>query len=335
MREEYILKMENITKVFPGVKALDQVHLRVKKQTVHAVMGENGAGKSTLMKILLGIYQADSGSVWFNGKVQNFKGVQDALNHSLAMIHQELSNVKQLTVAQNIFLGKEPTHRGTGLVDTKTMMKETKQLMASLNIEIDPSAKMEDLSVSMQQLCEIAKAISYHAVLIVMDEPTSAITSSEVKQLFKIIKNLIERGITIIYITHKMDEVFKICDEISVYCDGKYVGTKAAKDITSDQLIEMMVGRTLTQMFPKEQVEIGEPLLKVEGFSKKGVFENINFELKRGEILGVAGLIGSGRSEVMETIFGFSARPQEKSIFVARSYRLIRQKKPLKISWRC
>lgn len=312
MREDYILKMEHITKTFPGVVALDDAHLRVKKGTVHAVMGENGAGKSTLMKILLGIYKQDSGTIWFNGSERNFSGPHDALDNSLAMIHQELSGVRQLTVAQNIYLGKEPLFKGTGIINYKKMRDGTKELMKSLNLSIDPNKKMGDLSVSMQQMCEIAKAVSRDADLIVMDEPTSAITETEVELLFKIIRDLTARGITIIYITHKMDEVFKICDEISVFRDGKYIDTVAVSNTTREQLIEMMVGRAITNMFPKEEVEIGDVLLKVDGLGKDGLFENVSFDLRRGEILGVAGLIGAGRSEVMETLFGLRKRTSGK-----------------------
>lgn len=312
MQDEYILRMEHITKTFPGVVALDDVHLRVRKGTVHAVMGENGAGKSTLMKVLLGIYKQDSGTIWFNGKECHFKGPQDALNNSLAMIHQELSGVRQLTVAQNVFLGREPAYGKTGMINYKKMYSDTKKLMEDLNLKINPASKMGDLSVSLQQLCEIAKAVSYNADLIVMDEPTSAITETEVELLFKIIRDLTARGITIIYITHKMDEVFKICDEISIYRDGKYVDTVPAGDTTRDKLIELMVGRAITNMFPKEVVEIGECLLKVEGLSKDGLFNDVSFELRRGEILGVAGLIGAGRSEVMETLFGLRRKSSGK-----------------------
>lgn len=304
MQEEYILRMEHITKRFPGVVALDDVSLRVKKGTVHAVMGENGAGKSTLMKVLLGIYKQDSGTIWFNDEERNFSSPRDALHNSLAMIHQELSGVRQLTVAQNVFLGREPTIKGTGLINYKKMYEDTKKLMTELKLNISPDSKMGDLSVSRQQLCEIAKAVSYNADLIVMDEPTSAITETEVELLFKIIRDLTAKGITIIYITHKMDEVFQICDEISVYRDGRYIDTVSAADSSRDRIIELMVGRAITNMFPKETVEISDTLLKVEELYKTGLFEDVSFELHRGEIIGVAGLIGAGRSEVMETLFG-------------------------------
>lgn len=318
MADEYILKMDNITKVFPGVRALDEVRLWVKKGTVHAVMGENGAGKSTLMKVLLGIYKQDAGTIWFAGSERHFKGPQDALNNSLAMIHQELSGVRQLTVAQNVYLGREPTYKGTGIINHKKMVADTRTLMKQLNLEIDPTQKMGDLSVSRQQLCEIAKAVSYNADLIIMDEPTSAITESEVKQLFSIIHSLLEKGITIIYITHKMDEVFQICNEISVYRDGKYIQTLSSAETSGNKLIELMVGREITNLFPKEEVEIGDVLLKVEGLSKEKVFSDISFELHRGEILGVAGLIGAGRSEVMETLFGVRKKSAGKTYINGR-----------------
>lgn len=314
MQEEHILKMEHITKRFPGVVALDNTSLKVKKGTVHAVMGENGAGKSTLMKVLLGIYKQDSGTIWFNGQERNFRGPSDALHNSLAMIHQELSGVRELTVAQNVFLGKEPTYKGTGLINYRKMYDDTKKLMKELQLNIDPSSRMGDLSVSRQQLCEIAKAVSYNADLIVMDEPTSAITETEVDLLFKIIRDLKSRDITIIYITHKMDEVFQICDEISVYRDGKYIATVSAKDSSRDQLIELMVGRAITNMFPKETVEISDTLLQVKGLSKTGFFEDVSFDLRRGEILGMAGLIGAGRSEVMETLFGLRRKSKGQII---------------------
>jgi ABC-type sugar transport system ATPase subunit len=304
--------MEHITKSFPGVLALNDVQLNVRKGTVHAVMGENGAGKSTLMKVLLGIYKQDSGSVTFKGKVRHFKGPQDAMNNSLAMIHQELSGVRQLTVAQNIFLGKEPTYKNTGLINFKKMRTDTAKLMKELNLNINPDAKMGDLSVSRQQLCEIAKAVSYNADLIVMDEPTSAITESEVELLFAIIRNLLAKKLTIIYITHKMDEVFQICDDISIYRDGTYVGTIATKDTTRDKLIEMMVGREITNMFPKEEVPIGKTLLKVDRLSCGKLFQDVSFKLHRGEILGMAGLIGAGRSEAMETLFGIHKKTSGK-----------------------
>ncbi|MGI6168114.1 MAG: sugar ABC transporter ATP-binding protein [Christensenellales bacterium] len=302
--QDYILKMEHICKGFPGVVALDDVQLNVKKGTVHAIMGENGAGKSTLMKVLQGIYKKDAGTITFRGEEVNFKGPSDALQKGIAMIHQELSTVQDLTVAENIFLGKEITLGKTMFTKKKTMVRKAQELFDNLSMDIDPKSKMRYLSVAQQQMCEIAKAISYNADLIIMDEPTSAITETEVEHLFSIIRDLVDNGITIIYITHKMDEVWKITDEITVYRDGKYIGQVNTQETTRNKLVQMMVGREITAMFPKEYAEIGDVYLKVEGLSRKGEFEDVSFEVKRGEILGVAGLMGAGRSEIMETLFG-------------------------------
>ena len=312
-QDEFILKMEHITKTFPGVKALDDIELKVRRGTVHAVMGENGAGKSTMMKCLLGIYKADAGTVHFDGEYRHYSGPKDALESGLAMIHQELSTVGQLTVAENIFLGREKTSKG--FLQKKEMQEDTQKLFDQLNIAINPRTKMGALSVSQQQMCEIAKAISYDAQLIIMDEPTSSITESEVAHLFQMIRTLLDRGITIIYISHKMDEIFEISDEISIYRDGQYIATRPTKETSSSQLIELMVGRTLTDLYPKEPASIGSTCLRVEGLSREGEFENVSFELKRGEILGMAGLIGAGRTEVAETIFGIR-KPSAGKVYV-------------------
>ena len=304
MQDEYLLRMENITKTFPGVVALDQVSLKVRKGTVHAVMGENGAGKSTLMKILFGIYHPDSGDIYLKGKQCRFESPNDALKQGVAMIHQELSAVRQLTVTENIFLGKELRKKGTRILDRAQMHRKAMELMENLHININPKSKMEDLSVSQQQLCELVKAVSYQADLVIMDEPTSAMTESEAEHLFSIVQELTSRGIAIIYITHKLDEVYRIADEVSVYRDGKYIGSGPMQEVSLNQLVEMMVGRSVTQMFPKEEVPIKEELLRVEGLGSEGRFSGVSFTLHRGEILGMAGLVGAGRSEVMGDPFG-------------------------------
>lgn len=301
---DYILEMSGIGKSFSGVPALTDVELRVRRGTVHALMGENGAGKSTMMKILLGIYRRDKGTVVFDGKEVHYKDPKEALDDGLAMIHQELSTVQDLKVYENIFLGKEICYKGTLLKNNRAMVEETRKLFERLEIVIDPNEKMRNLSVAKQQLCEIAKAISYNAKLIIMDEPTSAITEAEVAHLFRIIRKLLSEGISIIYITHKMDEVFEISDDISVFRDGCYIGSKTAKEMTYDELIQMMVGRTITNIFPKEECEIGDVYLKVEDLSRKGEFEHVSFEVRKGEIFGFAGLMGAGRTEVVETLFG-------------------------------
>jgi inositol transport system ATP-binding protein len=301
---EYILELENITKEFPGVKALDNIQLKVKKGTVHGLMGENGAGKSTLMKIIFGIYTPDKGTIKFKGKELKVSGPKEAVKNGISMIHQELSPVPHMTVAENIFLGREFSFGKTGWVNNKKMVEESRKLFETLNINIDPTTKMKDLSIANMQMVEIATAVSYNADLIIMDEPTSAITDKEVDQLFGIIRSLQAKGVTIIYISHKMDEIFKICDELTVFRDGKYIGTKGASEIDQDMLIQMMVGREIKQVFHKEKTEIKEVALSVQNLSRRGKFQNVSFELRKGEILGIAGLMGAGRTEVIESIFG-------------------------------
>ncbi|GMQ58994.1 sugar ABC transporter ATP-binding protein [Vallitalea sediminicola] len=305
MSSDIILKMKNITKTFPGVKALDNVSLEVKKGTVHGLMGENGAGKSTLMNILIGILQQDTGEIEFKGEKLNIKTTADALNAGISMIHQELSPIPDMTVAENLFLGREPSK--WGMVNEKKLYKKTKELLNELGITIDPHKKMRNLSTAYIQLVEIAKAISYNSDLIIMDEPTSAITEREVLQLFNMIKKLTAKGVAVIYITHKMDEVFQITDECTVFRDGQYIGTGLSSELTSGQLISMMVGREVNQIFPKIEVEkFGEVLLEVKNLCHEEYFQDISFNVRAGEILGFAGLMGAGRSEVMETVFGIN-----------------------------
>lgn len=304
---DYLLEVKRITKSFPGVKALQHVDLKVKKGEVHAVMGENGAGKSTLMKILIGIYQADEGEIWFKGTQQHFLKTQDALHAGISMIHQELSNVPYMTVAENIFLGKEPL-TFSRLINFKKMNDDARTLLKELEISIDPTEKMVTLSVGQMQMIEIAKAISYNAELIIMDEPTSAITEREVAHLFRIIKKLKEQGVSVIFITHKMDEVYKITDHITVFRDGQLAGEAPTSELSRENLIALMVGREVSSMFPKEYIDLGEEVLRVENLSRYGVFEDVSFNLKKGEILGFAGLIGSGRTEVLECMFGVTKK---------------------------
>ena len=299
-----LLELKRITKQFSGVKALKGVSLSLKKGTVHALMGENGAGKSTLMKIISGIYSPDEGEIHIRGEKVVISSPVKALEYGITMIHQELTPVPEMTVAENIFLGREPSR--FGLVDFKEMHNRTLELFKGIGIQIDPKTKMKDLKVSDIQLVEIAKALSFDADVIIMDEPTSAITDREVEQLFKVIADLKEKGKGIIYISHKMNEIFKISDEITVMRDGEYISTKAAKDTSNKELISMMVGRELTDIFPKLNLEPGEVILEVSNLSKEGEFHDINFQIKRGEIIGVAGLMGSGRTEVMQTIFGMT-----------------------------
>jgi len=300
---EYLLSAEGVRKEFPGVVALDDVQFRLKRGSVHALMGENGAGKSTLMKILAGIYTPDKGEVRLKGVEVQLKSPLDALESGIAMIHQELNLMPFMTVAENIWIRREPKNR-FGFVDHGVMYRMTDELFTRLNIEIDPDIEVRYLSVANRQMVEIAKAVSYNSDVLIMDEPTSALTEREVEHLFRIIRDLRAQGIGIVYITHKMNELFEIADEFSVFRDGRYIGTHASTDVTRDDIIRMMVGREITQMFPKEEVPIGEVVLSVKDLCLKGVFDNVSFEVRAGEILGVAGLVGSGRSNVAETLFG-------------------------------
>jgi len=300
---DYLLEVSGVRKAFPGVVALDDVSFRLKRGQVHALMGENGAGKSTLMKIIAGIYTPDAGSFRLKGQEIRLTSPLDALKYGIAMIHQELNLMQYMTVAENIWIRREPLG-ALGFVRHGEMRRRTQDLFDRLEITLDPEAEVRDLSVANRQMVEIAKAVSYDSDILIMDEPTSAITEREVAHLFKIIRALKAQGKGIVYITHKMNELFEIADSVSVFRDGKFVAEKKATEVTRDDVIKMMVGREITQMFPKKEVPIGDVILSVKGLSLAGRFTDINFDLRKGEILGVAGLVGSGRSNVAETLFG-------------------------------
>ena len=304
---EYVLELKNIYKSFPGVKVLEDVTLQVRPGEVHALMGENGAGKSTLMKILMGIYKADQGSIFLEGKETAIHGPKDAMSKGISMIHQELNTVLDMEVAENVFVGRELLKKGfekLKIVDIARMREETGKYFREMNIDIDPRAKMRTLSVAEMQLVEIVKAISLNSRIIVMDEPTSAITEKEATVLFAQIERLKKQGVAIIYISHKMDEIFRISDTITVLRDGQWIGTKPAKELDNDMLIKMMVGRELTDIYPKDPVEIGDVILEVKNLSRGKKVQDASFSLRKGEVLGIAGLVGAGRSELVETIFG-------------------------------
>ncbi|QUX93427.1 D-xylose ABC transporter ATP-binding protein [Marinomonas sp. A3A] len=300
---EYVLEVDHVRKEFPGVLALDDVMLKVRPGSVHALMGENGAGKSTLMKVIAGIYQPDSGEIRLRGETITLETPLKAQESGIAMIHQELLLMNQMTVAENIWIRREPTN-SFGFIDHSEMHRMTEELFERLNIQLDPEAEISTLSVANRQMVEIAKAVSFNSDVLIMDEPTSAITETEVAHLFDIIRSLRKQGIGIVYITHKMNELFEIADEFSVFRDGKYIGTHASSDVTRDDIIQMMVGRSVDQMFPKEEVELGDVLLSVKNLTLEGVFHDVSFDVRAGEILGFAGLVGSGRSNVAEAIFG-------------------------------
>ena len=300
---EYILEMIDVSKNFPGVQALKNVSFRLRPGTVHALMGENGAGKSTLMKCLIGLYQMNGGKVLLRGEEVHIKNPAEAAKAGIAMIHQELSTVNERSVAENLFLGRQPLKAGL-FVDHKAMYKQARELLDGLGMPISPYEKMGNLTVAKMQMVEIAKAISYNSDVVIMDEPTSALTTKEVEQLFEIIASLKAKGVAIIYISHKMDEIFRISDDITVFRDGAMVGTGAAKDFDIQSLIKMMVGRDLDEMYPKIDCEIGEEVMRVEHLSAGDAFSDVSFTLHRGEILGFAGLVGAGRTELLETLFG-------------------------------
>ncbi len=311
--KEVVLEVRNVTKRFPGVVALSEANLKLVKGKVHALMGENGAGKSTLMKIIVGIYQADEGELILRGEPVVFYKPKQSLKKGIAMIHQELSPILDMTIAENLFLGKE--YCKGAFVDYKYMNAEAKKLLEEVGVDLNPTLLMKELSVSQMQMVEIAKALSYDAEVIIMDEPSATITNREVENLFNIIENLKTRGKSIVYITHKMDEVFRIADEITVLRDGKYVGTYDANEIDENQLVVKMVDRELTEIYPSKNNKIGEEVLKVENLCQDKVFSNISFSLKRGEILGFSGLMGSGRTEVMNAIFGIT-QPTAGEVYI-------------------
>lgn len=307
-QSDYVLEMKHISKEFPGVKALDDVTLRVRPGTVHALMGENGAGKSTLMKCLFGIYKPDSGEIVLSGERVAFASSKDALMHGISMIHQELHPVPFRSVMENIWLGRFPVRKigPFPFVDEKKMVRDTEKLFADLGMEMNSYEIVRNLSVSKVQSLEIAKAVSYQSKVIVMDEPTSSLTGNEVEQLFSIIRELKSRGVSIIYISHKMEEILRISDDVTIMRDGRLIGTWPAAELTTDLIISRMVGRDLTQRFPQKSNTPGDVVLKVEGLTSAFAhsFQDVSFELRRGEILGVGGLVGAQRTELIEALFG-------------------------------
>ena len=310
MQQEVLLKMEDITKTFPGVKALDHVSLEVQKGTVHALMGENGAGKSTLMKCLFGIYNKDEGHIYLEGKEVNFKSSKEALENGVAMVHQELNQALKRSVMDNIWLGRYPTIAGIA-VNERKMYKDTMAVFEELGINVDPHRIMSTMPVSQRQMVEIAKAVSYNSKVIVFDEPTSSLTEEEVEHLFRIINMLRDRGVAIIYISHKMAEIKRISDYITIMRDGQWVATEPAEKLEMNDIIRLMVGRELTNQFPPKTNQPGEVYLKAEGIT--GMYnqlKDVSFEARRGEILGLAGLDSSGRTETLESIFGVRTRKE-------------------------
>ncbi|MBS5884193.1 sugar ABC transporter ATP-binding protein [Clostridium tertium] len=299
-----MLRMEGVSKIFPGVKALDNVDITAYGGEVTALMGENGAGKSTLMKILSGVYQKDEGKVFIDGVEAHIKGIKSAEEYGVTIIHQEMSVLNNLTVAENIFLGNEKFHKFTGKINKKELVERSKLFLDQIGANINPNTLVSSLNVGEKQMVEIAKALTKNARVIIMDEPTTALTEVETKNLFKVIDSLKKKGIAIIYISHRMEEIFAICDRVEVLRDGKYAGNALIKDIDNDKLISMMVGRKIEDQFPYREVKSGKDILEVMNLNANVGIKDISFNVKEGEILGIAGLMGSGRTEVAKTIFG-------------------------------
>lgn len=314
----FLLEMRNIDKSFFNVKVLDDVSIDLKPGEVHALVGENGAGKSTLMKIMMGIYHRDAGKIYLNGEEVIFQSPQDALNAGVAMIPQELNPILDMQVAEYLFVGREITKTSMGglsIVDHKAQIEETKKLFKRTGIEVNPKSLMKHLSVAQKQLVEIMKAISLSSKIIIMDEPTSAITYKEVETLFDQIRLLTSQGVGVVYISHKLEEIFNIADRVTVLRDGKLIGTDSVGNLDKDKIIRMMVGREIKEVYPKQEAVLGETILEVRNLCCDNKFQNISFNLRRGEILGIAGLVGAGRSELVESIFGI-IRPQDGEVII-------------------
>ncbi len=310
---DIILKLEDICKSFPGVKALDHMQIELARGEMHAVCGENGAGKSTLMKVITGVYKADSGNMYLNGEKVTIREPNDAYAKGIAIIFQETSLFKDLTVLENIFMGHEPVKKVLGVIsniDYRAMKEKAQQIFEFLGIdkEISFDAKVDDLGVAAKQMVEIAKALTYDANILIFDEPTAALTSKDVRALFQTIARLKESGISMMYISHRMEEIFEIADRVTVIRDGSFVRTAAIGEVTEKELIAWMVGREMNEMYPKAEVEIGKPILEVKNLCKDGLLRNISFEVRQGEIFGVAGLAGAGRTEMAECLSGLMQR---------------------------
>ena len=315
-KNKYILSIHGMSKSFGRNKVLNHIDLNVKLGSIMGLMGENGAGKSTMMKCLFGTYQKDEGTIVLDGKEVNFSGPKDALENGVAMVHQELNQCLERNVIDNLFLGRYPKN-SLGVVDEGRMKKEASDLFRKLGITVNLTQPMKKMSVSKRQMCEIAKAISYNSKVIVLDEPTSSLTAPEVAKLFKMMRQLKDQGISLIYISHKMDEIFEICDQISVLRDGSLVMTKDSKDTNMNELISAMVGRSLDNRFPPVDNTPGETILSVQNLSTKYApkLQNISFDVKKGEIFGLYGLVGAGRTELLETIFGMRTRAAGNVIY--------------------
>ncbi len=328
---EYRLEMKGVCKSFPGVKALDHAQIVLRPGTVHALMGENGAGKSTLMKCLFGIYKMDEGEIYFEGKKVEIGDPMEALNMGIAMVHQELQPIPARTVGENIFLGRYPMKKALGfipIIDHKKMYEDTAALLKKVRMDFNPKQQVGELSVSQMQSVEIAKAVSANCKVLILDEPTSSLTANEVEALFRIVEDLKAEGVSIVYISHKMDEILRISDEVTIMRDGQYIGTWDAKELTTDTIITKMVGRELTNLYPERENVPGEVVFEVEDFTSINPksFRNVNFQLRKGEILGVGGLVGAQRTELMEGLFGIRSHTTGKIKYNGKELKIDRPK---------
>ena len=303
---EYVLELKGITKRFPGVTALNNVHFRLKRGEIHALMGENGAGKSTFIKVITGVHAPEEGEIYLDGKPIRFSNPTEAQAVGIAAIYQHVTNYPDLSVTENIFMGHEKVHPKTKRLRWKEMHEEAKAILKKLGSSIDPKREMGTLSVAQQQIIEIAKAISTNARIIIMDEPTAALTARESEDLYRIAESLRDQGTSIIFISHRFEDMYRLASQVTVFRDAQYIGSWGVNDMTNDQLIVAMVGREITQVFPHKQHSIGEEVLRVENLGKIGYFADISFSVRRGEILGLTGLVGAGRTEVCETLFGIT-----------------------------
>ncbi|MBQ5598514.1 MAG: sugar ABC transporter ATP-binding protein, partial [Lachnospiraceae bacterium] len=297
------VEMKGINKAFGSNQVLKNAGFFLKDGEIHALMGENGAGKSTLMKILTGVYTKDAGTVLVDGQEVTYKSPQEAEKAGIVFIYQEMNSLFDLTVEENLFMGKEIT-KGFGICDKKAMRAKAREVMERMGVNIDVGAVMSDLSVGQQQMVEICKALMADAKVLIMDEPTAALTQSETEVLFQVINSLREKGVSIVYISHRMEEIFELCDRITILRDGEYIDTKYIKDITMDDIVQMMIGREIGERYPKRDCAIGEEVFRVEGLSHEKYFKDVNFSVRAGEVLGVSGLMGAGRTEIRQAIFG-------------------------------
>lgn len=326
---EFILELKGITKIFPGVKALDHVHFQLKSGEIHALMGENGAGKSTFIKVITGVHKAEEGEMYLDGEKVSFKGPKDAQRAGIAAIYQHVTSYPHLTVAENIFMGHE-TVKG-GFIQWHVMNEEAEKLLRELNADFSATAEMGSLSVAQQQMVEIAKALSMKARIIIMDEPTAALTKRESEELYRITEKLRDEGASIIFISHRFEDMYRLAGRVTVFRDSQYIGTYQVDEITNADLIKAMVGREINDLFPKPEVKVGDTVLKVEKLGRTGYFKDVSFEVKKGEILGLTGLVGARRTEVVQTIFGIEKYDSGKVFMEGREVRITQPMDAMKL----